>query len=959
MPNPVTDFLTNRYLTTGSAASPTQPRADWGNIAKDLGAAAAIYGIINPNDSSGLASFFGTGGQQQPVGYTGGIPNYTATRELAPNAFTQTYTTPTGEVAPRVPGSAGRRYFTDTQFTQDTATPFMGITAEQIAAQNLAAQNELALFENILGGVETQRKTTAAEQAAFDGQMTTGQEAILRSITTPTGGITGIPATITPTGGTTTPTGGITTPTGGITTTDTTYTNFVNQFAGRGLTAEDAAALAGSGYSLNQLATSFGVDPTELRTFVNYYTNGSTTTDDGLVGTTGIGNLMVSLGGTRNADGSITDVTGGTYSIQDGAWRPVANTTPTGGITTPTGGTTPTAYDTFADSLRGRELTAEDAAAIVASGYSLNDLASTLSTATAPIDPLELRNFINYYTNGSTTTDDGLVGTTGIGNLMVSLGGTRNADGSITDVTGGTYSIQDGAWRPVANTTPTGGTTTTGTAPTAYDNFIASYAAKDVADFTAADYTALASSGYALSDIATSLNVTESSLANALDRYSPENVAFQNFMGSLPTTLSSAEHAQALLNSGYSLEKIASGYTNTTASQLQAFIDGFDTPTTTGTTTTGTTTTGADAVDTLLNSTEQGMVASGDYTDNGDGTITDSTNGYVYDNDTGEGYFPTTTGTTTTDTTGADAVETLLSSTEQWMVANRGYVDNGDGTITDSTNGYVYDADTGKGFFPTTNTTGTGETLTLNAADGTTSTIDLTGGAAPLTTTGTANPTAGPLAPTFDMVDASDFLSEQEQDIIYSVMKTSGANIADVAEEFGTTQDDVIEGLLRGGYETPEQIAATLNAVDPDIEFTEAQLIANLLEEGRTNPEEVAAYYKDHPVYGGITPEQVVTAFRDLGGQRKFAQGGNVNGYYLGGPTDGMADQIPATIDNMQPAALSDGEFVIPADVVSHLGNGNSDAGAKNLYSMMERVRTDRTGNPKQGKQIDPNKYLA
>jgi hypothetical protein len=186
-------------------------------------------------------------------------------------------------------------------------------------------------------------------------------------------------------------------------------------------------------------------------------------------------------------------------------------------------------------------------------------------------------------------------------------------------------------------------------------------------------------------------------------------------------------------------------------------------------------------------------------------------------------------------------------------------------------------------------------------------------------TTGSATLADGPLAPTFDMVDASDGLSKKEQDIIYSVMNISGANIADVAEEFNTTQDDVIEGLLRGGYETPEQIAATLNAVDPDIEFTEAQLIANLLEEGRTNPEEVAAYYKDHPVYGGITPEQVKAAFKDLGGTRQFAQGGNVNGYYLGGPTDGMADQIPATIDNMQPAALSDGEFVIPADVVSHL----------------------------------------
>lgn len=97
--------------------------------------------------------------------------------------------------------------------------------------------------------------------------------------------------------------------------------------------------------------------------------------------------------------------------------------------------------------------------------------------------------------------------------------------------------------------------------------------------------------------------------------------------------------------------------------------------------------------------------------------------------------------------------------------------------------------------------------------------------------------------------------------------------------------------------------------------------------------------------------------------QGEFAAGGLAslphNGYFLGGPTDGMADDVPAMIGNSQPAALSDGEFVIPADVVSHLGNGNSDAGAQNLYSMMERVRKDRTGNPKQGKEINPNSYLA
>ena len=53
-----------------------------------------------------------------------------------------------------------------------------------------------------------------------------------------------------------------------------------------------------------------------------------------------------------------------------------------------------------------------------------------------------------------------------------------------------------------------------------------------------------------------------------------------------------------------------------------------------------------------------------------------------------------------------------------------------------------------------------------------------------------------------------------------------------------------------------------------------------------------------------------------------------------------------------------DGEYVIPADVVSHLGNGNSDAGAKVLDGFLLKVRKERTGNDKQGKQIDPNKLL-
>jgi len=93
----------------------------------------------------------------------------------------------------------------------------------------------------------------------------------------------------------------------------------------------------------------------------------------------------------------------------------------------------------------------------------------------------------------------------------------------------------------------------------------------------------------------------------------------------------------------------------------------------------------------------------------------------------------------------------------------------------------------------------------------------------------------------------------------------------------------------------------------------------------------------------------------------QMAQGGLAsltNGMYFGGPTDGMADKIPANIDGNQAAALSDGEFVLPADVVSHLGNGNSEAGAQILYSMMERIRKARTGTKAQGKQINPGKML-
>ncbi len=105
--------------------------------------------------------------------------------------------------------------------------------------------------------------------------------------------------------------------------------------------------------------------------------------------------------------------------------------------------------------------------------------------------------------------------------------------------------------------------------------------------------------------------------------------------------------------------------------------------------------------------------------------------------------------------------------------------------------------------------------------------------------------------------------------------------------------------------------------------------------------------------------------FAGGGRVRHFAQGGlgslqqyAVGGKLLNGAGDGMSDDIKANINGTQEARLADGEFVIPADVVSHLGNGSTDAGAKQLYAMMDRIRKARTGRTKQAPEVKARKYM-
>jgi hypothetical protein len=121
-----------------------------------------------------------------------------------------------------------------------------------------------------------------------------------------------------------------------------------------------------------------------------------------------------------------------------------------------------------------------------------------------------------------------------------------------------------------------------------------------------------------------------------------------------------------------------------------------------------------------------------------------------------------------------------------------------------------------------------------------------------------------------------------------------------------------------------------------------------------------SSYYR--PTYaadGGVMNSYDDEAGMDMAGGGMTSLGGySDGGRMLKGPGDGMSDSIPGVIGGKQPARLADGEFVVPADVVSHLGNGSTDAGAKRLYSMMDDIRKARTGRKKQAPEINADKYL-
>ena len=149
-----------------------------------------------------------------------------------------------------------------------------------------------------------------------------------------------------------------------------------------------------------------------------------------------------------------------------------------------------------------------------------------------------------------------------------------------------------------------------------------------------------------------------------------------------------------------------------------------------------------------------------------------------------------------------------------------------------------------------------------------------------------------------------------------------------------------------------------------------------LVPDPRANPQQqqpnpivvnaVAAIKGQHP-----EPQKAIQTFVQVYGPEKFAalrqqviaeaSQGQRQASGLGlvrGAGDGLSDSVPANIQGQEPVALSDGEVVVPADVVAHLGNGSSDAGAKALEDMNKRVRGQRTGQKNQPGPIDPRQVM-
>jgi len=184
-------------------------------------------------------------------------------------------------------------------------------------------------------------------------------------------------------------------------------------------------------------------------------------------------------------------------------------------------------------------------------------------------------------------------------------------------------------------------------------------------------------------------------------------------------------------------------------------------------------------------------------------------------------------------------------------------------------------------------------------------------------------------------------------------------NFADPAQAtMGTSQYDMLTDPMSGNI--AQRMASGGSLKKKRATLTSDRSLAAM------DPYEAGLANLNNARYGanmaGISSPSAMTRLGEIptaaGGGLSHLGGYSDGGRMLKGPGDGMSDNIPAMIGKKQPARLADGEFVVPADVVSHLGNGSTDAGAKRLYAMMDKVRRARTGKKKQAPAVNTRRLM-
>jgi len=193
-------------------------------------------------------------------------------------------------------------------------------------------------------------------------------------------------------------------------------------------------------------------------------------------------------------------------------------------------------------------------------------------------------------------------------------------------------------------------------------------------------------------------------------------------------------------------------------------------------------------------------------------------------------------------------------------------------------------------------------------------------------------------------------------------------------EALSTAKDIALIGsgatTAYGMYQTKKELDAAKEEAN--------RILADQANRKKEEVEWAQGVMRDYPYnYQRLTEEEVrrergmamggrIDSYDDeIGGDDNMMQGGiaslakgGLPPRYLRGGGDGMSDSIRARISGKQEARLADGEFVVPADVVSHLGNGSSNAGARKLYSMMDRVRKSRTGKTRQAPEVNTRRLM-